>query len=202
MASKEILLSIPSRNEIPSLLNMLRITGAGAEVGVQRGLYARRILRGWSGCRRLYLIDPYREFRSGYTDAANVSDAEHQKIFHEAIDNLKPWSDKITWIRSPSPSAVSDVKERLSFIYIDGNHSYEAVRADIAAWWTMLREGGIIAGHDYVDIDTPRNKFGVKSAVDEWVESQGLNLYITNDKRGHFPSWIVIKNRRDPWSLS
>lgn len=47
-------------------------------------------------------------------------------------------------------------------VYIDADHSYEAVAADIDAWLPKIRPGGFIAGHDYHD-GFP----GVKQAVDE-----------------------------------
>ncbi len=36
------------------------------------------------------------------------------------------------------------------FVYIDADHSYEAVKRDIAAWLPKIKPGGIIAGHDRV----------------------------------------------------
>ncbi len=37
----------------------------------------------------------------------------------------------------------------LDAVFIDGDHSYDAVRADLAAWLPKVKPGGIIAGHDY-----------------------------------------------------
>ena len=37
----------------------------------------------------------------------------------------------------------------LDFIYIDGDHRYEGVLADLNGWRPKLREGGIMAGHDW-----------------------------------------------------
>lgn len=49
-------------------------------------------------------------------------------------------------------------------IFIDAEHEYEAVSADIAAWKPLLREGGILCGHDYHEL-----WWGVRKAVDEQV---------------------------------
>lgn len=39
--------------------------------------------------------------------------------------------------------------ETLDMIYIDGDHSPEAVRLDFDSWIPKVKRGGIIAGHDY-----------------------------------------------------
>jgi predicted O-methyltransferase YrrM len=38
---------------------------------------------------------------------------------------------------------------QLDFIYIDGDHRYEGVLADLTNWKPKLRAGGIMAGHDF-----------------------------------------------------
>jgi len=38
---------------------------------------------------------------------------------------------------------------KLSLIFLDGDHRYEAVKADIAAWMPHVAPGGILCGHDY-----------------------------------------------------
>ena len=37
----------------------------------------------------------------------------------------------------------------LDFVFLDADHSYEGVSADIAAWTPKVKRGGIIAGHDF-----------------------------------------------------
>lgn len=52
---------------------------------------------------------------------------------------------------------------KADMIFIDANHTYDSVKADIQAWMPLLVEGGIICGHDY----DPPNWMGIKRAVDE-----------------------------------
>ena len=37
----------------------------------------------------------------------------------------------------------------VDFIFIDGDHSYDACKADIAAWAPFVKRGGVIAFHDF-----------------------------------------------------
>jgi hypothetical protein len=53
--------------------------------------------------------------------------------------------------------------EGVDFCFIDAEHTYEAVRDDLAYWFPKVRPGGLFAGHDYHD-EFP----GVKKAVDEF----------------------------------
>jgi hypothetical protein len=39
--------------------------------------------------------------------------------------------------------------ESLDGVFIDADHSYEAVKMDIQNWMPKVRKGGILAGHDY-----------------------------------------------------
>lgn len=50
----------------------------------------------------------------------------------------------------------------IDFCFIDANHSYPDVLNDIRAYLPKMKEGGVIAGHDYCD-DWP----GVKQSVAE-----------------------------------
>ncbi len=52
---------------------------------------------------------------------------------------------------------------KVGAVFIDADHSYEAVRKDLRAWWPHVAEGGLFCGHDYYVFD------GVGRAVREWV---------------------------------
>jgi predicted O-methyltransferase YrrM len=76
----------------------------------------------------------------------------------------------------------------LDFVFIDAEHTYEALSADIAAWLPKLKPGGLLCGHDY---SKPGERSalgwpGVVRAVDEFVERVGLRL-----DRGEQATWFV-----------
>ena len=58
-------------------------------------------------------------------------------------------------------------------IFIDANHTYKKMKEDALAWRPKLKEGGVIAGHDYTEPSC-----GVKQAVDE-VFGDRVLLYET-----------------------
>ena len=62
----------------------------------------------------------------------------------------------------------------LDLVFIDANHTYEAVKEDIKLWLPKVRHGGVICGHDYHRTgNIPHN--GVKRAVDEVFKDVNLS---------------------------
>ena len=69
----------------------------------------------------------------------------------------------VQFLECESTAATGQVSGQLDSVYIDADHCYPAVRADIAAWLPKVRPGGIIAGHDF----WPEKFPGVCRAVHE-----------------------------------
>ncbi|TNF99071.1 MAG: hypothetical protein EP297_06510 [Gammaproteobacteria bacterium] len=183
---------IYSRKDFGYVLNYLGLVGLGVEVGVRKANYSEHLLKTWKGMK-LYSIDPWEYFPdSGYIDGSNVKQKEQDRIFKEATKKLTEFGKRSEVIRKTSLESVSQFTDvSLDFVYLDAQHHYEAVKEDIAAWYPKVVQGGVISGDDYVDIEEPDNKFGVKKAVDEFVSENGLELILTID--GLFPSWFVQK---------
>ena len=68
----------------------------------------------------------------------------------------------------------------LKFVFVDADHSLEAVTADLEAWTPKVKPGGVIAGHDYTRegvYKAVHKHFGVTDA--RWkneVRSWGIRL--------------------------
>lgn len=53
-------------------------------------------------------------------------------------------------VRTPSVMAARMFDDAsVFFVFVDGSHHYEDVKADLAAWEPKIRKGGIFAGHDH-----------------------------------------------------
>ncbi|MDA0682947.1 MAG: class I SAM-dependent methyltransferase [Bacteroidetes bacterium] len=180
-----------SRRELPHLLNAYGLVGEAAEIGVQRGNYSVELLKRWKGLR-LYSIDPWMEMGEEYVDISNVSQGEQEQLYEETVDNLRLFGKRSEIIRQTSQQAVVHFEdEQLDFVYIDAQHHYEAVKEDISLWWPKVKKGGLLAGHDYLDGVPGTGKYGVKTAVDEFVRREGLDLLVTEEKL--YRSWLIFK---------
>jgi hypothetical protein len=184
---------VHKRKDFGKFLNRLGLLGAGAEVGVQRGEFAAEILGAWEG-RMLHLIDPWaQQPASIYEDIANVGPDAQEQNFREAIERLAPFAGRFNVIRATSAEAAGRFADgSLDFVYIDANHSQAAVTDDLQRWFGKVREGGIVAGHDYLEGTCGPTRFGVQTAVDAFVREHRLDLQITNE----WPTWFARKRVR------
>ena len=148
----------------------------GAEIGVAYGDNAVSILE-LLPMRKLFLIDPYVPYME------NNRLVTHEEEEQQAKKKLSHYP-QVTWLRKTSDQARRDINETLDFVYIDGNHSYEYTKKDIANYYPLIRSGGVIGGHDYKAFFHP----GIEKAVDEFAAERGrLKLHAV------FPDWWFIK---------
>jgi predicted O-methyltransferase YrrM len=119
-----------------------------------------------------------------YTDLAPTSSWvwDHFQATRNAVAELRP-DLEIQVLRMRTNEAAQHIADAsVGGVFIDADHSYEAVKSDIENYWTKLKTGGILAGHDYWEHDP-----GVIQAVDERFGEQATKIRKTR-------IWYAIKD--------
>lgn len=182
------------RNYLPHLLNKLSLTGAGAEVGVKRGIYSEIILSRWEG-KKLYLVDPWEEQNDeSYVDRANVDQERHDTFYNEALERLGKFNGRFEIVRDYSLTAAADIPdESLDFVYIDARHDHDSVLEDLRAWEPKVKVGGVIAGHDYLQGVVNGTPFGVRSAVRQYMKERNYPRFALRRTWEPWPSFYFVR---------
>lgn len=155
---------------------------------------------------RIPILDP-----GAYVDLANTSQENHDQLYLQTIVRLMPYTGVARchiWRMTGKEAAKLLPQQSLDFVYLDARHDFESVYDDLLTWVPMVKPGGIIAGHDYIDgditfdsvvdkqgnaakLDVPvKTNFGVKRAVDKMAQYMGWKVMVTSDD-GPFYSWYV-----------
>jgi hypothetical protein len=158
---------------VSSIINENNYTRV-AEIGIGYGTHAKSILAN-TGVAQLYLVDPMTYYpNDGFADDIMSHTPEilgnNFNEFADLIRNeLSPWKDRYTWFRQTSLTITNDqiADGSLDCVFVDGDHSYDAVLADLSFWWTKIRPGGQMLGDDFWMDD-------VRRAVDDFAMRNSL----------------------------
>ena len=134
------------------------------EVGCFKGESTELFLRSGK-VKKLYAVDTW----------GNVRYRLAEEIFKVRFRDIPTQVMQV--IKSDFGKAVEGLP-KIDFVYIDADHTYDWVRADILNALKVIKRGGIIAGHDYVK----RGNVGVIAAVRELLGAPD-KIYIDS-------SWI------------
>ena len=179
------------RDDLPEFFKEMGYN-VGAEIGVEGGIFTEVLCR--AGLK-VYAIDPW----MAYGDLkVNSKQHRHEAFYEETKKRLAPYD--CTIIRKTSMEAVKDFADgSLDFVYIDGNHSFKYIAEDICEWSKKVKKGGVISGHDYVELRTSRPLYcDVKYIVDAFTRAMKLDKWFilgkkSEGKRDKYRSWFWIK---------
>lgn len=183
---------------------MIRLVGElgpgpirGAEIGVAVGMLSKRLLKAHSNLT-LWMVDTWRSFdpESPYCKTndmrSKLTDEQQQSRYEHILTIKEAFSPRAVICRGESGywadvAKQTDPPKLFDFVFIDADHSYEGVTADLAAWWPLIKTGGIFCGHDYGSDKYP----GVKRAVDEFSEGRDIVICTCNEPAQHV--WYHFK---------
>jgi hypothetical protein len=167
----------------------------GVEVGVEQGLYSKRLCELIPGLK-LYGVDCWTIHR-GYRD--HVSQAKLDGFYKVARKRVKPYD--CTLIREWSVDAARQFDDAsLDFVYIDGNHDFANVVKDLAAWSPKVRKGGIISGHDFYRGTRRPSTTHVVQAVTGWTGCYEIAPWFILGRRARVDGEPRDKRRSWMWA--
>jgi predicted O-methyltransferase YrrM len=146
-----------------------KLTGnlIGCEIGVCHGFTTEYFLKNIPNIKKIYAIDPYPTFIDW--SGVRLTEERQQETKNRCAKRLSSYSN-VELVYSTSSDFVNNIKDNeLDFIFIDGDHSYEATLEDIKNYWPKVKIGGVFAGHDiYLS--------SVKRAIQEFFKNKQINF--------------------------
>lgn len=177
-------LNISRWKEWPLLLKELGVKTA-VEIGVYKGQFSE-CLKTSIPDLDLIGVDAWKVYK-GYKDYG-VTDLET-----EAYNCARVRAEKhgFRLMQAWSVDAAREfADESLDFVFIDGNHDFQHVVEDLAAWAPKVKKGGIVAGHDF--FENKHGRYGVQDAVPAWCRTNSIPYFFVV-KHDHCPSWFYVK---------
>ncbi len=185
---------IPIEQHRDTVIELVMMTGTRkfAEIGVSRGLFAQEVLAACEDqLEEYHMVDPWllhtpralaadiatqREWQRG--EEAKYEETYRRVSPFKAARVIRLWSVKAATLFAPGS---------LDMVFIDGDHFYDAVVADIEAWWPVVKMGGYLTGHDYGGGQP--EWVGVDKAVDSFFREDEFCVLP--------PSVFVVEKRKE-----
>lgn len=162
-----------------------------AEVGVADGdsaLFLAKALRDAGKKFTLYMIDSMDYGRSDqivtvYNNVVKSGCAEFIQLFpYSSLDGSCKFPDN-----------------HFDFVFIDASHLLEETKADIRLWYYKVKEGGILAGHDYhhalvsqaIGMVIP--EYVQRGRMDDGQEFERERVLHIEETRNKFGVWWIVK---------
>lgn len=165
----------------PSLTALYREANCSVsvEIGIARGELSHHLLSHVHGIREYHAVDP---FLGGYDphDITSIAIKEMNASgsWRDAIlANMSPFGCRFRFHYGFSNVLYKDFPpETVDCLFIDGDHTFEGVKADIQLWTPIVKPGGL-----YIFDDVKEDMFpGVFKAVNSFCTNNQLNLTMVN----------------------
>jgi len=135
------------------------------EIGTCQGWFAYRMAKFLPETARIFCVDPF------YDDEGEGYDGEYNLSCWKK--NVREWFGRRIFLKRGESFHEAEKWGNgvpVDFLFIDGDHRFEAVLLDLEGWVPKVRPGGLIAGHD---ID---GKWGanIKKALENYCAKAGI----------------------------
>lgn len=178
---------ITHRVQLPSLLKHLNLPLIGVECGTADGGSAVDFME--NGLQKLYCVDVWNCIPDQKGDAAN-SVEWHLRNLEVAKKRLKHYGTNVQFLRGLTSEMAWMVPDNsIGLLYLDGDHSAIGVQTDLDCYFDKVVDGGIIAGHDFLEIS-----YGVRSVVTEFCKKRKYELFLIPENKPEDAGFLFVKN--------
>ena len=138
--------------------------------------------------KTLYSVDAWRKIEN-VTGDGNYDQYWHDKNYESAKEKLSKYGERSVILRGLSVEMANEVRDNtLDLLYLDGAHFKVGVASDLDTWYPKVKSGGIVAGHDYLNLD-----YGVYEAVGEFTSALGIEVFQIPENNINDASFYFIK---------
>ena len=166
------------------LLQLMPKKAVVAELGVNKGDFSEKILE-ITDAAKLHLVDAW-DSKRYHTGLKLDIENRFKNYFDQGMLEIN---------YGYSTEVVIDFPDNyFDWIYIDTEHTYHTTIAELNAYESKMKKGGIIAGHDFVMGNWKGlTRYGVIEAVYEFCNKRNWEIiYITMDLE-EFQSFAIRK---------
>ena len=147
----------------------------GVEIGVNKGDFSVHLCKSNPNLH-MTCVDWWKKY-------GILSQKKQDAYYAKACENLKPFNTTI--IRESSLDALKHFGNgAFDFLYIDGDHTYDGCSLDLILWSRKVRQGGIIALHDY------HLTSGVGAAVEGYIRGHRVEQWFKTNERHPTVFWV------------
>lgn len=140
----------------------MTVCEVGSYEGVSGELFAKHV-------KKLYCVDVFIE-----------------EAYEHTFDIMMSEYDNIVKVKANSKKASETFEDNFfDFVYIDAGHSYLEVFEDLTLWKPKVKNGGLIGGHDFHNLEG----YGVTNAIFEYFNIDANKL--DDIKVYEDSSWIM-----------
>jgi hypothetical protein len=170
------------------VLSLIPQGAIGAEIGVASGCFSYHVLLK-KNPSKLYLIDPWIYGLQKDVELNRTLEKQQQRDiqYQTVCEYFAPFKNVEILRFKSEEAAVLFEDNYLDYVYIDGEHSYEAVMRDLTNYFPKIKVGGYLIGDDY-------GWTGIEPAVQDFLKAhKGFCKFGENPYQEKTGGQFVIK---------
>lgn len=128
--------------------------------------------------------------------AGGSPDTVFEKLYQRVCDHFAE-DRTVEIVRKQSDEAHAQFDDgTFDFIYVDGDHSFNAVYNDLLNYEKKLKTGGVLIGNDYLcSIKPVHAHYGVIPAVTQFCKVRGYRIIVLC--HGEYADFVLAKSESD-----